>query len=50
MADRDDPKDHLVNGEGPEPRRIIPAVLFTVAILVVVFIVFAVIQWARYHD
>lgn len=32
------------------PRKVIPAVLFALAILVVVFVVFGVIEWARYHS
>jgi len=39
-----------VKRDPPEPRKVIPAVLFSVAILIVIFLVFAVITWARYHD
>lgn len=33
----------------PQVRKAIPALLFSIGLLVLIFIVFAVIEWARYH-
>jgi len=50
VTEDDDQEQPRVKRDPPEPRKVIPAVLFAVAILIVIFLVFAVITWARYHD